>query len=246
MLKKNTIAQLPLEFAPCPSLDREDFLVAPCNVEAAQMIDNWPDWPFFAVCIYGEEGCGKTHLANVFANNVSVRNNYPYRIPTIKAKDIRLDTPHKLFARHRCLIVEDLTAKINNEAMFHLYNLYRNEGGNILFTSQLAPARLHFQLPDLRSRMNIVPSIEIKAPDDELLSCLLVKLFMDRQITVSPELINYIIANMQRSFSFARKIVAEIDRISLSRKRAVTLPIVKEAFDILAEEKLQGDLFEEI
>ena len=128
--------------------------------------------------------------------------------------------------------------------MFHLYNLYRNEGGNILFTSQLAPARLHFQLPDLRSRMNIVPSIEIKAPDDELLSCLLVKLFMDRQITVSPELINYIIANMQRSFSFARKIVAEIDHISLSRKRAVTLPIVKEAFDILAEEKLQGDLFE--
>lgn len=92
--------------------------------------------------------------------------------------------------------------------------------------------------------MNIVPSIEIKAPDDDLLSCLLVKLFMDRQIIISPELLNYIIANMQRSFSFARKIVAEVDRISLSRKRAVTLPIIKEAFDILAEEKLQGDLFE--
>lgn len=244
MLKKNTISQLPLEFAPCPSLGREDFLVAPCNVEATQMVDSWPDWPFFAICIYGEEGCGKTHLANVFANNVSVQDNYPYRIPTIKAQDIRLDTPHKLFARHRCLIVEDLTAKVNNEAMFHLYNLYRNEGGNILFTAQQAPARLHFKLPDLRSRMNIVPSIEIKAPDDDLLSCLLVKLFMDRQIIISPELLNYIIANMQRSFSFARKIVAEVDRISLSRKRAVTLPIIKEAFDILAEEKLQGDLFE--
>ena len=45
MLKKNTISQLPLEFAPCPSLGREDFLVAPCNVEAAQMVDSWPDWP---------------------------------------------------------------------------------------------------------------------------------------------------------------------------------------------------------
>ena len=244
MLKKNDIQQLPLEFAPCPSLDKEDFLVAHCNVEAVKMVDSWPDWPFFAICIYGDEGCGKTHLANVFANNVSQFDNYPYRIPSIQAKDVRLDTPHKLFAQHRCLIVENLTTKINNEAMFHLYNLYRNEGGFILFTSQLAPARMRFPLPDLQSRLNIVPSIEIKAPDDDLLSCLIVKLFMDRQIMVSPEIINYIIANMQRSFSFARKLVEETDKISLSRKRAVSLPIVKEAFEVLAREKLQGDLFE--
>ena len=240
----NTATQLPLEFSPCPSLDKEDFLVANCNVEAVQMIESWPDWPFFAICIYGDEGCGKTHLANVFANNVSVHDHYPYRIPSIQAKDVKMDTPHKLFAKHRCLIVEDLTHKINYEAMFHLYNLYRNEGGNILFTSKIAPARLHFPLPDLQSRMNIVPSIEIKAPDDDLLSCLLVKLFSDRQIIVSPDVIEYIIANMQRSFSFARKIVAEIDRISLARKRAISVNIAKEAFAVLENEKLQGELFD--
>ena len=243
MPTSNVIRQLPIEFPHRPSLDKEDFLVAECNIEAVEMIDRWPDWTYFAVCIYGSEGCGKSHLANVFSNNVSRHDNYPYRIPSIQAKDVRLETPHKLFSRHRCLIVENLCRQINNEAMFHLYNLYRNEGGFILFTSEIAPARLNLPLPDLQSRLNAVPAIEIKAPDDDLLSCLLVKLFTDRQIFITPEVVNYIVSNMQRSFAYARKLVEETDRISLSRKRAVSIPIIKEAMSVLDSEKLQGELF---
>ena len=126
--------------------------------------------------------------------------------------------------------------------MFHLYNLYRNEGGNILFTSQEAPARIKFNLKDLQSRLNIIPSVEIKAPDDELLSSLLIKLFMDRQINVSPEVISYILNNMERSFAYARKIVAETDRLSLSRKRAISISLVKDAMADLADDS-QGELF---
>ena len=138
--------------------------------------------------------------------------------------------------------MENLNSEINEEAMFHLYNLYRNEGGNILFTSTEAPARLPLKLKDLQSRLNIVPSIEIKAPDDELLSALLIKLFMDRQIVVSPEVISYLLNNMQRSFAYARKIVAETDNISLARKRAVSIPLIKEALASLNDNQ-QGELF---
>ena len=83
---------------------------------------------------------------------------------------------------------------------------------------------------------------EIKEPDDDLLSALLVKLFMDRQINITPEIINYILANMQRSFAYAKKLVAEIDTISLAQKRAVSIPIVKEALENLSDNK-QGELF---
>lgn len=242
MAKSNNIQQLPLEFEHHPYLDKEDFMVARCNIEAVQTLEAWPQWPFFAVCLYGPSGCGKTHLANIFSNQVSVLTHYPYKIPNIKAKDLKLETVHQLFQKHKCLIVEDLNENINQEAMFHLYNLYRNEGGNILFTAEKAPARLKFNLPDLQSRLNIVPAIEIGEPDDELLSALIVKLFADRQIVVSPEIVNYILANMQRSFCYTRKLIAEIDHISLARKRAVSVPIVKEAFSYLADDH-QGNLF---
>ena len=225
-----------------PALDKEDFLISPCNEEAVKAIDLWPSWDFFALCIYGPEGCGKTHLANVFSNRVSLLTNYPYKLPKIQAKNLKLEDVHELFKQNTCLIVEDLSTDINQEAMFHLYNLYRNEGGNILFTSHEAPARLHFTLKDLQSRLNIVPSIEIKAPDDNLLSGLLIKLFMDRQINVSPEIISFILNNMQRSFSYARKIVEETDMLSLRLKRAVSIPLIKEAMKNLADDS-QGELF---
>ena len=126
--------------------------------------------------------------------------------------------------------------------LFHLYNTYRDLGGNILFTATAAPARLNFSLPDLRSRMNIVPALEIKAPDDDLLMALLLKLFTDRQITPSPELLDYLLKNMQRSFSYARKLVEEIDNISLAKKRAISLAIAKEAIATL-NSNLQFSLF---
>ncbi len=235
-------AQIAFNFAPHPYLGREDFMVAKCNFEAVQTVDSWPEWPFFAVCLYGPSGCGKTHLSRIFSDRVSVLTHFPYKIPSIKAQNLTMEMPFELFARHRCLIIEDLDNQINQEAMFHLYNLYRNEGGNILFTSTQAPARWAFSLADLQSRLNIVPAIAIDEPDDELLSALIVKLFSDRQLMISPELVNYMVKNMQRSFTYCNKLVAEIDQISLMRKRAISLPIIKEAINNLNVSR-QGELF---
>lgn len=242
MTKNNNTGQLALEFPHRPSLGREDFMVADCNKEAVGTIDLWPAWPYFAICIYGPEGCGKTHLANVFAQMVAVETKHPYRIPFIKAQQLSKDMVHSLFETSPQIVIEDLQNLQNQEALFHIYNTYRDLGGHILFTADRAPARINFSLPDLRSRMNIVPALEIKAPDDDLLMALLVKLFMDRQITPSPELLSYLLNNMQRSFSYARKLVEEIDNISLARKRAVSINIAKEAITTLNSDK-QFSLF---
>lgn len=241
MNKSRDILQLPLAFKHEPFLGKEDFMVASCNAEAFAYVENWPDWPFFAICLYGPTGSGKSHLANMFSENVSIKTRFPYKIPNIRASEVNTGTL-RFFEQHPCLIIEDLNENIDNEAMFHLYNQYRNEGGYILFTSETAPARLNISLPDLRSRLNIVPSIEIKEPGDDLLQALIVKLFTDRQIVIGEEVLNYIVANMQRSYAYARKLVAEIDNISLARKRAVTIPVVKEALSALNDTH-QGELF---
>lgn len=222
-----------LNFSYRPSLGRDDFMVANCNLQAVTAIDLWPNWPYFAICIYGPAGCGKTHLANVFAQNVATITHHPYRIPFLKAENITKDLIQDLFNESPYIVVEDLQNLQNQEALFHLYNTYRDMGGNILFTADVAPARLNFSLPDLRSRMNIVPIYEIEAPDDNMLMALLLKLFGDRQITPSPELLEYLIKNMQRSFSYARKLVEEIDNISLARKRAISIATAKEAINTL-------------
>lgn len=236
------IKQFPLKFKPRTDFGRDDFMAANCNIEALNMVEMWPDWPFFAIVLYGPEGCGKSHLAHVFAEHVAACCEPPISVQIIQSSAINSRNVERLHRDNPCLVVENLTPKVDNEALFHLFNLYQNEGGYILFTAEQAPARMYFKLPDLRSRLNAVPSIAIGEPDDTMLTALIVKLFNDRQIIISPEVLNYIIQNMQRSFSYAQKLVDEIDAVSLACKRAVSIPIVKEAMKIL-NTNIQQELF---
>ena len=239
-----TAHQLALEFEHRPCFAAEDFLISECNRQAVHIMESWPNWPYFAICIFGPSGCGKTHLAHIFADIIASHAPSPYKIPTIEASKLKMSDAHNLFEKSRYIIIENLENIKNQEALFHIYNTYRDLGGNILFTSQEAPARLHLSLPDLRSRMNIVPAIEITTPDDELLSALLLKLFTDRQIMPTPDIINYTISNMERSFTFARDLIAEIDYLSLARKRAININIIKDALANLYHcQSAQGELF---
>ena len=242
MKRNSNISQLPFNFAHHTYMGKDDFVVSPCNAEAFALIERWPQWADFAACIYGGEHCGKTHLANIFAEEAAVKAGLRNRLPIIEAKKISLEKLPPLFEYSRGLIVEDLSENIDEEAMFHLFNLYRNQGGFVLFTSHLPPARLPFKLPDLKSRLMMIQSICINHPDDELLAELIVKLFCDRQIAITPEVLNYIVINMQRSFDYAHKLVAEIDHISMAYKRAISIPIVKEAINSLKFSP-QGELF---
>lgn len=234
--------QYSFSFKPHEGYSRQDFMVSSCNKDALKAIERWPDWPFFALSIYGPKGCGKTHLAHIFQDTVALKSNKPLKAGIIKALEVKTSKVARLHAQNPCLIVEDISSKIDEEAFFHLYNLYHNEGGFLLFTSRVPLARLNFGLPDLKSRFKMVPGVPILEPDDEMLEALIVKLFSDRQITISLEVLNYIIQNMERSFSYAFDLVKRTDEISLALKRAVSIPIVKKAmFDL--SHNTQQELF---
>ena len=236
------IKQFPLKFKPKVDFSRADFMANRCNEKALRAVELWPEWPFFALVVYGPQGSGKSHLAHVFAEHAASCTERPFPVLIINAQEINNKNVARIHRENPCLVVENLTPRANNEALFHLFNLYQNEGGYILFTAEDAPARMRFKLPDLQSRLNMVPTIAIEEPDDEMLTMLVVKMFNDRQIMISPVVLNYIIRNMQRSFSYARRLVEEVDMISLARKRAVTVPLVKEAMQTL-DTHVQQELF---
>ena len=71
----------------------------------------------------------------------------------------------------------------------------------------------------------------LDAPDDALLSAVLVKLFADRQIAVPPNLIPYLAARMDRSIAAARHLVAALDARALALGRPVTRALAAELLD---------------
>lgn len=210
-------AQLSLDLPVRPALRREDFLVAPANAAAVGWLDRWPDWPGPFLAIHGPPGCGKTHLVHVWA----ARSGAPIVLgATLRQEDVA----GLAGARHVAL--DDAEQLSDERALFHLYNLIAEVGGTILMASRLPPSHWAVTLPDLRSRLGAVQCVDVSAPDDALFAAVLVKLFSERQLAVSAEVIDYLVTRLERSFEAARDSVAAIDRLSLAERRAVTIPFL--------------------
>ena len=61
------IAQLPLPFRHRPDYASADFLRAASNDAAMAWLDRTAEWPDHRLALWGEAGCGKTHLLHIWA-----------------------------------------------------------------------------------------------------------------------------------------------------------------------------------
>jgi len=214
--------QLALALDHSVSFAREDFLSGPSNIAALTLIERWPDWPDRIVALIGPEGSGKSHLAAIWAEVAGAR--------VLSANLLSIaDVPASLATG--ALVVEDLeAADLDEQALFHLMNLAREESANVLLTGRLPVAGFPITIRDLASRLRAVPAIMLTPPDDALLRSLLVKLAADRQLTLDEALVNYLVRRIERSFAAAHAAVQRLDRESMRRHRPVTRALAAELF----------------
>ncbi|HVZ06121.1 DnaA ATPase domain-containing protein [Hyphomicrobium sp.] len=220
----NMPEQLVFELPHRAAMGVEDFLVSDSNAAAVALVDCWPDWPIGAAILVGPSGSGKTHLANVWQlrTNATLHN---------AASLTRENVP--AIASAGAVIIEDIQTVGDQAALFHLLNLVREQRLQVLLTTDKAPGDLPISLPDLHSRLKALPLASIAPPDDALLRAVLVKLFADRQLSVEPHIIDYVLVRMERSMSAAERFVTEADRRALVLQHRVTRPIAAAALDAL-------------
>lgn len=233
------IHQIPLDLAHRPAQGREDFLVAPSNQDAVEWIDRWPDWPAPALIIYGPVASGKSHLAAVWG----AQTNAAF----IQTSDLEDKDASALASAAKTLVVENIHLWIGDaeaeKKLFHLYNILKEENRTCLFTMNMAPSHIEFTIPDLASRLRAAPAAAIQPPDDQLLSALIVKLFADRQIQITHEVLDYILPRMERSFAAAHDIVVTADQLALSEKKGISVPLMRRVLLMRQELASAGDLF---
>ena len=215
--------QIPLDL-PWPRHDRasrSDFIVSESNQKAVGFLDHSANWPDGRLALIGPEGCGKTHLALAWAEQVS-------------AQFVDGEIAPRSLVGSGCVVFEDcdrrLTSPEVEAALFHLLNIVREEGGKILITARTPPARWKTTLPDLASRLSAITVAEVDSPDDDLLEQLVVKLFSDREIVIKDRLATYIAKRADRSSAAIEMAVAMLDAKSLELGQPVSTKMAREVF----------------
>lgn len=227
-----TAEQIPLDLAGRTAHGREDFLIGPGNKSAVDWIDRWPDWPAPFLILSGPAASGKTHLAAVWEEQTGATPIRPDKLLSDTAEHIAHAGQHLVLDA----IDPWLGERTAETALFHLYNILKEEKRFALVTMRMNPSAAAFEIADLASRMRAAPLAVIAPPDDTLLASVLIKLFSDRQLAVSNDAIRYTLPRMERSFAAARDIVIRADRLALAQKRGISVPLMREVLAIMQTE----------
>lgn len=216
--------QFTFKFIHKKEFTEENFIISYCNLEAYKAIKSFQTWPEYRMLILGSEGGGKSHLAKIFAKEAG-------------GEFISYDD-EELNLKAKAWILEDIEQFGDENQLFHKINLAKEHSIRLLITAEFLP---RYNLKDLQSRINATAKVIIKRPDDGLLRALLMRHFSDRQLVVSSDVMEYIFTRTERSFEYIKRLVENIDKLSLEQKREITVPLVGKVLEKYMPENLADE-----
>jgi chromosomal replication initiation ATPase DnaA len=210
--------QLALDF---PALDRDPAAThvdASCQRAALSALGEWRSWPGGMLALVGPEGAGKSHLAALWSGMTGARPLPPHVLSR---------------AGQGAHVVEDADrGEIPERELLALIDEVRaGAAGPVLFTARSAPRAWPVALPDLVSRLALMPVATIGDPTDEDLGAVFAKHLGDRGVEATSALVDYVIRRVERSFAAAQEVAAALDRMALERKQAVSRALAREVVD---------------
>lgn len=221
--------QLILDLSP-PTSPTLDNFVAGANQGALDALRNTK--PGRAIYLWGPAGAGRTHLLRAVSRDEKTRYFGKQDSPrAIRELATANSVPYTLIA------VDDVQQldEDGQAALFTLYNRWRELGADPLgFALVLSGDRAPLTMPvreDLRTRLgwDLVYRLELLS-DEERAQALRARV-QERGLQLSPEIIHWILTHYDRDMGRLCALVDALDRYSLSKHRAMTLPLLK---DLLA------------
>ena len=210
------VRQIAMDLPHAPKFGRQNFIEGASNAAALRLIDSWPEWPSPTAAIFGSAGIGKSHLVSVWAERAGAQ--FLTGSDLTAERVLSLERPIRVAVDDADQAAESADGSL---ALFHLINRVAQENGAALLSGTQAPKKWPTALPDLKSRLAALTSLEIGDADDELLAAVLVKLFADRQLHPSPELIAFVVTRIERSIPVAAQFVDAMDREMLETGRSL-------------------------
>ena len=219
----NNSKQLYFEMPNKSALGIEDYMITDSNNFAFDLIIKMVKGEINFGLISGPPYSGKTHLSKILVKN------------TINYKSLYIDRDYQnildKFESSDILILENID-KVkydkSEQDLFHIINLVKESNKKLLMTSRKSISEIDLSLEDLKSRLNSIIEAKIKEPDDQLMKLILIKIFNDKQLKINPNVIDFLMSRLVRSYESINLFIDKIDKFSLERGKNITIPLIND------------------
>ena len=206
--------QLLLQLAPPPAPTLDNFVPGRngAPLQALRDIASGTGTERF-VYLWGEPGSGRTHLLRGLAQAAAGA------------------------AEGRVITVDDVQNLAADEQieLFDRYNRVRTTGGALVASGDAAPAQLALRA-DLRSRLAWGLAFQLHPLSDAEKAAALRAHARGRALALGEDVIAYLLQHARRDMASLIGILDALDRCSLEQKRAITLPLVRDALELMKKD----------
>ena len=185
---------------------------------------------FDQIFLWGESGCGKTHLLEAAARLAQEQGLAPAYVPLQMSATF---PPHVLEDLSSSVLVclDDIQAVAGNRqwetALLHLHERTRASAGLLLVTATASPAHLGAVLPDLATRLCAGLVYQTHAlTDDDKLAALRLRA-ANRGLDMGEEVARYVLSRYPRDPQALFQLLDRIDQASLAAQRRLTIPFLR-------------------
>jgi DnaA family protein len=218
--------QLILDLLPSPAPTLENFIVGK-NAQAVDAAVRCA--PGHAVYLWAASGAGRSHLLQAIGalpGSLYIHHSNAGRL-LLELVEHEGDLPER--------IAIDSVERLDDEGqalLFALYNRWRESASSPqAFALILAGDRSPQAMPireDLRTRLGWDLVFRLEHLSDEERAQALHAQAAARGLQLAPEVVNWLLTHYSRDMSKLSALIDNLDRYSLERQRAVTLPLLRE------------------
>lgn len=217
----------------------ESFVVGPSNrlaQAASQAVAESPAEAYNPLFVHGGVGLGKTHLLHAIGHhcyrkglNVLYVTSETFTNGLIES--IRTHTTEQFREKYRTadvLLVDDIQfiagKESTQEEFFHTFNALRDNGRQIVLSSDRVPKAMVTLEERLRSRFEWGLIVDIQSPDYETRMAILQSKAEKIDLDVPNDLLSYIATNVESNI---RELEGALNRI-IAMSRLTNLPLAKQ------------------
>ncbi|KXJ52784.1 DnaA regulatory inactivator Hda [Neptuniibacter pectenicola] len=183
------------------------------------------------IYIWGNEGVGCTHLLQAVCHEADPAGRTAAYLPLDELKHLGGGILEGMeFLDLVCLDSVDVVVGDTQweEALFHFFNRIREQGNTLIIAAGAAPRYLGVKLPDLASRLSWGIVFQVQALDDDTKIKAIQMRATARGLEFSDDVARYLLHHASRNMNDLALLLDTLDQASLSAKRKVTIPFIKE------------------